>query len=339
MLSLPAMKSTEASDRKQTAQPLQPPEQPIPVTVLTGFLGAGKTTFLNYLLSEQKEYKIAVIINEIGQINVDSKLVHMADDSMLEFSNGCICCTVRSDLVKAIASLIRKSRFDYIVVEPTGLADPGPIAQTFLNIPELQSYVRLDSIIAVVDALNFFAHCQASPTTEAQVELADFIILNKVDLADEAKQERVRKRLAELNPHATIHTATQGRIDLKHIWDVHAFKVDEKLVTRPNLLDETVHTHDERIKAHSLTFDRPFNLSKLEQSLQRLSETHRVLRAKGFLSIQGEANRAIFHGVNDRYSIYWENTKPSAKPESQLVFIGEKIAIDQIREELIASLA
>lgn len=312
------------------------PDQPIPVTVLTGFLGAGKTTFLNYVLSQQKDYKVAVIINEIGAVNVDSGLVQMEGESMLEFSNGCICCTVRSDLVKSILNLLRKTKFDYVIIEPTGLADPGPIAQTFLNIPELQAYVRLDSIVAIVDAQNFFDHFTASPTTQAQIEMADFIILNKTDCADAKQLSLVQQAITKLNPHATVHPAVQGRIDLKHVWDVNAFRLDEKLAIRPNLLDETIHKHDERIKAHSLIFDKPFDMEKLQECLRSFSEKYRIIRSKGFLGIKGETHRMVFHGVNDRYSLYWD--RGVAPAGSQMVFIGENIPIQTIEKDLKSAL-
>ncbi len=314
---------------------LERPLAAIPATVLTGFLGAGKTTFLNYLLKEQNQYKVAVIINEIGAVNIDHGLVEWNEDSVVEMSNGCICCTIRTDLIQGIVNLLKRSKFDYLVIETTGLADPGPVAQTFLNVPELHSFVKLDSIITLVDAVNFFDQAKASPTTDAQVEVADFIILNKVDLADADQLRKVKKRLNRLNPHATIYEATNGRIDLSLIWDVHAFNLDAKLAVRPNLLDETIHYHDETIKPFTLTYEQPFSLPTLEKWIQDLSTTTHILRSKGIVQIEGSDRRIVFHGVNDRYSLYWDRPwKEDEERKSVMVFIGTDLPKQQIEDGL-----
>lgn len=317
------------------AQKVPLPEHAIPATILTGFLGAGKTTFLNYLLQEQKGLKIAVIINEIGAVNIDNQLTEFSEDSVVEMSNGCICCTVRTDLLQAILKLLKNSKFDYLVIEATGLADPGPIAQTFFNIPELQPYVKLDSVITLVDAMNFKDQCRISPTTEAQVEMADFILLNKVDCVDRADIDSLKERLKELNSHATIHETVKGRVPLDLIWDKNAFFLDTKLLTRPDLLDETVHRHDHEIKSITLTYDQIFKLDVFEAFLRELSARYHILRSKGILHFDGYDRRSVFHGVNDRYSMYWDRPwKKDEVRQSVLVFIGKDLPEEDIKTNL-----
>ena len=205
------------------------------MSVLTGFLGAGKTTLLNHILKEQSDYKFGVIINEVGEIGIDGQLVETESDDIVEMSNGCICCTVRKDLVKGVQKLLKKEDLDYILIETTGVADPGPVAQTFINIPQVQQYARLDSIVTLVDAEHLISQLKDAEVARQQVTLADFVLLNKVDLVDDTRLAAVEAEIQELNPHARIFRTEQARVNLKELLDLQAFDLDKKAGCRPGI--------------------------------------------------------------------------------------------------------
>ncbi len=313
----------------------------IPVSILTGFLGAGKTTLLNHILREQSEYKFAVIVNEIGKIGIDGQLVERQKDEMVELSNGCVCCTVRKDLVVSLQKLLKRGGFDYILIETTGVADPGPIAQTFVNIPALQKFVQVDAIITVVDAEQVFQQMKDSDTAVDQVTMADFVLLNKTDLVDEARLLKTEARIRELNPHTRILRTTQSYVPLKELLDIHAFDVDRKLEADPAFLNELKeHRHHHDIESCSFTLEKPLDANRFQSYVQQLSETEKVFRSKGFVSIKGADSRAIFHGVNNRFHIFWDRPwRPDETRQSQLVFIGKDLDASKIERELQRCLA
>ncbi|WP_341897645.1 GTP-binding protein [Ferrovibrio terrae] len=223
-----------------------------PVTVLTGYLGAGKTTLLNRILTENHGKKYAVIINEFGEIGIDNELVVDADEEVFEMNNGCICCTVRGDLIRIIEGLFkRKDRFDAIVVETTGLADPGPVAQTFFVDEDVSRRARLDSIVTVVDARHLPARLKDSREAEEQIAFADVIVLNKTDLVTPAELAEVERRIRSVNQFAQIHHATKCDVDLAKVLDRGAFDLSRILDLEPDFLKqgpahgEPGHVHDE----------------------------------------------------------------------------------------------
>jgi len=312
----------------------------IPVTILTGFLGAGKTTLLNYILKQQHGYKFAVIINEIGKIGVDGALVEKTDDDILELSNGCVCCSIRKDLAMGVQKLIKRGGFDYLLIETTGAADPQPVAQTFLNIPQLQQLVMLDSIVTVVDAEQVEKQMKAQETAREQIAMADFLLLNKTDLVDEAQLQKVEGIIRDLNPQCRILRCKQGEVNLKELLDMHAFDLDRKLAVDPEFLNELQTRHHHDINSVSFTYDKPFVIEKLEYFIQQMSEKEQIYRSKGFLSIAENPRRAIFHGVNNRFTLLWDRLWEKAeKRESQLVFIGKNLSEAKIREQLDGCLA
>jgi len=314
---------------------------PIPASILTGFLGAGKTTLLNFILQQQHGYKFGIIVNEVGEIGIDGQLVENQKEEIVQMNNGCVCCTVRKDLVKGIQQLLKRGGFDYLLVETTGIADPGPVAQTFLNIPQLQQLVRLDSIITVVDAEQIHKQMAETETAREQIAMADFVLLNKTDLATPERLDALEKEIRELNPHTQIFRTNQSQVNLKELLDMNAFDVDHKLGVDPKFLDELKEgRHHDDITSHAFQFDKPFEVERLESFIQRLSDHEKVFRSKGIVWIAQNPRRAVFHGVNNRFTLFWDrlwNKEETRK--SQLVFIGKNLDKKKIEDELRACLA
>ncbi len=229
-------------------------DEKIPVTVLTGYLGAGKTTLLNRILTEDHGKKFAVIVNEFGEIGIDNDLVVDSDEEVFEMNNGCICCTVRGDLIRIIEGLMRrKGKFDAILVETTGLADPAPVAQTFFVDADVQNQTRLDAIVTVADAKFLAARLKDAPEAKNQIAFADVILLNKTDLVTPDELEEIEARIRGLNPYAKLHRTQNCDVALDAVLDRKAFDLDRILELEPEFLTAEEHDHDHDHHGHDIT--------------------------------------------------------------------------------------
>jgi G3E family GTPase len=312
-----------------------PAMSPIPVTVLTGYLGAGKTTLLNRVLTEEHGKRYAVIVNEFGEIGIDNELVVNADEEVFEMNNGCICCTVRGDLIRIIGNLLkRKDQFDAILIETTGLADPAPVAQTFFVDDEVRERARLDSIVTVVDAKNLMARLDDSHEAAEQIAFADTILLNKTDLVPSDELARVEARVRAINPTAVIHRTERCALPTDAVLGRRAFDLDRILEIEPNFLGEDDHQHDDAITSVALKEERPIDVNKFNAWIGNLLRTRGqdILRSKGILNIKGSPSRFVFQAVHMLIEgddgKRWEQGKAR---DSKLVFIGRGLDEAELR--------
>ena len=337
----------------------------IPVTVLTGYLGAGKTTLLNRILSEPHGRKYAVIVNEFGEIGIDNDLIVGADEEVFEMNNGCVCCTVRGDLVRIMDGLMRrKGRFDAIIVETTGLADPAPVAQTFFLDDNVGRKAKLDAVVTVADAKWLTERLTDAPEAKNQIAFADVILLNKTDLVPPDELGEVEARIRGINPYAKVHRTERCRIALAEVLGRNAFDLDRILEIEPEFLDGDdhhhhdghghnhdhghhhggglKHYHDEEMQSVSLRADKPLDPDKFFPWVQDLvqKEGPSILRCKGVLSFKDDDERFVFQGVHmildGDHQRPW---KEGEKRESRIVFIGRKLPEEKIREGFASCVA
>jgi len=316
----------------------------IPVTVLTGYLGAGKTTLLNRILSENHGKKYAVVINEFGELGVDNDLVIDADEEVFEMNNGCICCTVRGDLIRIVGQLVRrKGQLDGIIIETTGLADPSPVAQTFFVDDQVKSRSRLDAIITVVDAKHMLARLEDSHEAEEQVAFADVIVLNKTDLVTPEELATVEDRIRGINRSARILHAEKANVPLAELLDRRSFDLDRILEMEPDFLTgEDDHEHDDAVTSASLTADAPLDMERFYEWIGTvlMEQGSNLLRTKGILDFEGCNERFAFqavHMISDGDFIGpW---KSRTSRQSRLVFIGRNLNRPQLRRGFDACVA
>ncbi len=287
----------------------------IPVTVLTGYLGAGKTTLLNRILSEPHGRKFAVIVNEFGEVGIDNELVVGADEEVFEMNNGCVCCTVRGDLIRIIDGLMRrKGKFDGIIVETTGLADPAPVAQTFFVDDNVGKKTKLDAVVTVADAKWLKERLRDAPEAKNQIAFADVILVNKTDLVADADLREVEARIRGINPYAKIHDH-----DHDHHHDHGGLK----------------HYHDEEMQSLAVRSDKPLDPDKFFPWIQNLvaQEGQKILRCKGILSFKDDPERFVFQGVHmildGDHQRAW---KDGEERLSRAVFIGRELPEEMIRK-------
>ena len=315
----------------------------IPVTVLTGYLGTCKTTLLNRNLTENHGRKYAVVINEFGELGVDNDLVVDADEEVFEMNNGCICCTVRGDLIRIVGGLMKRKGLDGILIETTGLADPAPVAQTFFVDEDVRTRTRLDAIVTVVDAKHLLARLEDSHEAQEQVAFADVIVLNKTDLVSPAELDAVEARLRTLNKHARIHRAQRADVPVTELLDRGAFDLSRVLEMEPGFLSgEDDHEHDEHVQSVSLEAEVPLDRERFQDWIGMLLSTkgQDLLRTKGIIDFAGEDRRFAFQAVHmiadGDFIGPW---KPGEPQRSKLVFIGRNLSRPELRRSFEACLA
>jgi len=343
------------------------PETQIPVTVLTGYLGAGKTTLLNRILSENHGKKYAVIVNEFGEISIDNDLIVESDEEVFEMNNGCICCTVRGDLIRVVEGLMKRpGGFDGILVETTGLADPAPVAQTFFMDDDVRARAKLDAVVTVADAKHLTESLATSEEAQEQIGFADVVLLNKTDLVGPEELAAVERAIRNMNPHAIIHRTERCAIPLDRVLDRGAFDLDRILSLDPEFLEghdhDHDHDHDHEHHDHDHDHHHHHHHHDIEASgvtsvslrggtldprtffpwIERITQEQGpdILRLKGILSFKDDPERYVVQGVH--MIIEGDHQRPwrgDEARESRLVFIGRNLDPEALRTAFDACMA
>ncbi len=319
---------------------------PIPVTIVTGFLGSGKTTLLNHILTERHGEKIAVIENEFGEVGIDNALLLSGDEQIVEMNNGCICCTVRGDLIRILGELADKREagqltFDRVLIETTGLADPGPVAQTFFLDEHISQRYLLDTVVTLVDAVHAMRQLDEHEQAQAQVGFADRLLISKTDLVDCEQIEALSQRLHQINPRAAVTAVHFGQTPLSELLDVRGFNLNAVLEIEPGFLAAGHHHPKNRISSFVFRSERDFDDRRLQDFLGAVARVYGadLLRYKGVLAVAGLSYRVIFQGVHELMGASagsdWDEGESR---QSVMVFIGRDLPREIIEQGLRQSL-
>jgi len=309
----------------------------VPVTIITGYLGAGKTTLINHLLGQHHGKRYAVIINEFGDLGIDGDLIINTDETIIELTNGCLCCSVRGDLLAALTSLRpRLEEFDGVIVETSGLADPAPVAQTFLVDENDSRGFSLDAVIALVDARHGATLIEQEPESAAQVAFADRLVLTKPDLSTPDAMANLRSHLRQLNPQAPITVASNGVLSHETIFGLEAFDMSRLNVS---VDDRFAHHHDADVQSVSLTSEYPIDPDRFMQWMQRLVvvDGMKILRTKGVINFVGETRRFVFQGVQTVLNGDVQNAWPDGPRQSRMVIIGRGLNPSTLRTDWLST--
>jgi G3E family GTPase len=306
----------------------------IPATVVTGFLGSGKTTLINRILREQHGKRLAVIVNEFGEISIDGQLVvHDDQAELVEFNNGCLCCTVRGDLIDTLDRLQQRAgALDGILIETTGLADPAPVASTFFVADEVKESIRLDAFVTVVDAVNLEANLSQCNEAVEQVAFSDIVLINKIDLVSRAKVRAIESKIRRLNPLAVFHHTKNADIDIAKVVNVGAFDVSQKLEVDPEFLSDHEHEHDAAVGSFVLREDRPIDINRFALWMNDIAQArgNDLYRTKGIFYAHGFEERVVFQSVRMLTTMnpdrVWNDDE---RRQSQFVVIGKNLNRDE----------
>ena len=326
----------------------------IPVTILTGFLGSGKTTLLNHILQTNHGMKFAIIENEFGEVGVDDSLINQAkfdsEEEVIEMMNGCICCTVRSDLITVLKRLLitEKRKFDGIIIETTGLADPAPVAQTFFVDEKIEKITSLDAIITVVDAKHIIQHLdQVKPEgveneSVEQVAFADKLLINKTDLVNAEELDQVKFRIRAINPSAEIIECQNSQVDPRRLLGIQGFNLNRVLQQEPAFLEDQQHLHDQTVTSIAFQISEPINIGQLQYWISEILQTegNDLLRYKGLINVAGMEKKYVFQGIHmlftGNFTVNWKRDEARI---SKFVFIGRNLKTDLLRNGFYACVA
>lgn len=334
------MKKQQAKkkEEKKESNKRQAKKQRLPVTIITGYLGSGKTTLVNHILTNNKKIKFAVIVNEFGEIGIDNELIVKTKEDIIELSNGCICCQVRGDLINMILNILKKHKnMQHLIIETSGVANPIPVAQTFF-LKELQQLTDLDAIITVVDA-DHFEHNLKQSNGEDQIKAADIILLNKKETVSDKKREHIKKEIQNRAPHARIIETSQSIIPLELILNIGQFDV-KRFIDKKGEWKEEDHDHDEfgnhiekdGIISFMFKAEKPLDIQKFQLFAQNIPEA--IFRSKGIIYFKGLENKAVYQQVGRRIDVKTELLWQKEKKQTTLIFIGKDFDPQKIEEAL-----